>query len=119
MHFLAIRIFIKRIIAIKSLMKDPVVPKRKKLLVILGLIYLVLPVDIIPVILFPIAWMDDLVVWIFIVLHLKDYLDKYWLGDKTVDIKKNYDGKDIIDNVEFDVEDDQEMKDNRDDDKNE
>ena len=106
MHFIAIRIFFKRIIAIKSLMMDPAVPKRKKFLVVAGLIYLFLPLDIIPAILFPVAWMDDLLVWIFIVLHLKDYLDKYWMGEKTVNIKKNYRGKDIIDDVKFDVEDD-------------
>jgi len=106
MQFIAIRIFFKRLIAIKSLMMDPVVPKRKKLLVVAGLVYLVLPFDLIPVILFPFAWMDDLLVWIFIVLHLKEYLDKYWLGEKTVNIKKNYRGKEIIDDVKFDVEDD-------------
>jgi len=105
MQFLAIRIFFKRVIAIRLLMVDPTVPKRKKLLVIFGLFYLFLPFDLIPAVLFPIAWMDDLILWIFIVLHLRDYLDKYWMGEKTENIRKNYRGKDIIDDVEFDVED--------------
>lgn len=106
MQFMAIRIFFKRIVAIWSLMKDPVVPKRKKLLVIVGLLYVLMPFDLVPIVLFPVAWMDDLILWIFIVWHLKDYLDKYWMGEKTVDIKKNYNGKKIIDDVKFDVEDD-------------
>lgn len=113
MQFIAIRVFFKRIVAIKSLMMDPAVPKRKKLLVILGLVYLLLPFDILPVVLFPVAWMDDLLVWIFIIWHLKDYLDKYWMGDKTKDIRKDLNGKNIINDVEFDVEDDK--KDDKDD----
>ena len=47
MNFLSFRFLIKRIKAIKEMMKDKTVPKRKKALVIFGLIYLVLPVDLI------------------------------------------------------------------------
>lgn len=106
MQFLSIRILLKRIVAIKALMMDKTVPKRKKLLVIFGIIYVIIPFDIIPIVLFPIAWMDDLILWIFIIWHLKDYLDKYWMGEKTVDIKKNFSNKDIIEDTEFEVEDD-------------
>ena len=50
-----------RIKAISSMMRDKTVPKRKKALVIFGLIYLVLPVDIIPPVLFPFGFLDDLI----------------------------------------------------------
>ena len=72
-----------RIKAISSMMRDKTVPKRKKALVIFGLIYLVLPVDIIPPVLFPFGFLDDLVLWIWIIWHLKDTLDQYWVGEKT------------------------------------
>jgi uncharacterized membrane protein YkvA (DUF1232 family) len=78
-------------------MVDKAVPKRKKLLVLFGIFYLFLPFDLIPAVLFPVAWMDDLLLWIYIIWNLKEYLDKYWLGEKTVDIKSSLRGKNIID----------------------
>ena len=80
MQFLSLRFIINRIKAISSMMRDKTVPKRKKALVIFGLIYLVLPVDIIPPVLFPFGFLDDLVLWIWIIWHLKDTLDQYWVG---------------------------------------
>ena len=65
------------------MMKDKTVPKRKKALVIFGLIYLFLPVDLIPPVLFPFGFLDDLVLWLFIIWHLSDILDTYWMGEKT------------------------------------
>lgn len=111
MQFLAIRIFLKRTVAIVSLMKDPTVPLRKKALVVFGLAFIILPLPPIPPIIFPIALLDDLLVWILIVWYLSDYLDKYWLGDKTEDIKKNFDGKDIVNDVEFEVDSDEDEDD--------
>ena len=61
MQFLSLRFIMNRIKAISSMMRDKTVPKRKKALVIFGLIYLVLPVDIIPPVLFPFGFLDDLV----------------------------------------------------------
>ena len=63
MQFLGFQVLIRRVKAIKFMMKDKSVPKRKKALIIFGIIYLFLPVDLIPPILFPIAWIDDLVPW--------------------------------------------------------
>jgi uncharacterized membrane protein YkvA (DUF1232 family) len=86
----------KRLVAVRYLMTDKAVPKRKKLLVLFGIFYLFLPFDLVPAVLFPFAWMDDLLLWIYIIWNLKDYLDKYWLGEKTVDIKGSLKGKNII-----------------------
>ena len=54
MQFISFRILMSRIKAIKTMMHDKTVPKRKKALVVLGIIYLFLPVDLIPPVLFPI-----------------------------------------------------------------
>ena len=79
MHFLGIRILMNRIKVIPYFLKDKTVPVRKKLLVIFGIVYLVSPFDFIP----PVFFADDLILWIFIIWHLKDDLDMYWKGDKT------------------------------------
>ena len=59
MQFLSFRFIINRVKAISSMMKDKTVPKHKKALVIFGLIYLVLPVDIIPPVLFPFGFLTN------------------------------------------------------------
>lgn len=98
------------------MMADKKVPKRKKVLIVLGLIYLFLPVDLIPPVLFPIAWMDDLVLWIWILWTLKDELDKYWLGEKAEDLSKKYKSKKVIDieEAEYEVDIDGENKESED-----
>lgn len=103
MPFISFRVIIKRIQAIKFMLKDPNVKKRKKLLVILGLVYLVMTIDLIPAVIFPIGFIDDIVLWLWILYHLRETLDNYWLGEKTVDLSKEYKGKTIIDDVEFEV----------------
>ena len=103
MPFISFRVIIKRIQAIKFMLKDPNVKKRKKLLVILGLVYLVMPIVLISAVIFPIGFIDDIVLWLWILYHLRETLDNYWLGEKTVDLSKEYKGKTIIDDVEFEV----------------
>lgn len=104
MQFISFRVLAGRIKAIGAMMNDKEVPKRKKLSVILGIIYLFLPVDLIPPVLFPFGFLDDLVLWIWILWHLKDTLDKYWTGESEKDISKNFDDKDIIEGVEFTID---------------
>jgi len=104
--FVAINIFFKRIKAIRFMMKDKTVPRRKKALVIGGLIYLVLPFNLIPPLLFTVGWIDDLILWIWISWHLRDTLDKYWLGD-TEDFSGKFKGKKVINNVEYEVKEDE------------
>ena len=70
MQFLSWTFIRGRIKAIGSMMRDKNVPKRKKALIVFGLIYLVLPVDIIPPVLFPFGILDDLVLWVWIIWHL-------------------------------------------------
>ncbi len=115
MQFITIRVLLKRIAAITSLLRDKTVPLRKKALVVFGLIYLVLPVDLIPPILFPFGFIDDLILWIYILWTLKDELDKYWMGEKTEDLSKKFRDKTIVEGVEFDIEDDAESNPPKDD----
>ena len=88
------------------MMRDKTVPKRKKALVIFGLIYLFLPVDLIPPVLFPFGFLDDLVLWLFIIWHLSDILDTYWEGEKTEDFSGEFKTKNLVENVSYDVDED-------------
>ncbi len=55
------------------------------------------------VFLFPIAWIDDLILWIWILWHLRETLDKYWMGEKNTNYSKKYKNKTIIDDAEYEV----------------
>ena len=106
MQFLGFRVLIKRIKAIRFMMADKSVPRRKKALIVFGIIYLFLPVDLIPPVLFPIAWIDDVVLWLFILWYLSKELDKYWTGGKVKDLSKKYRKKTFVDDVDYDVSED-------------
>jgi len=95
----------KRIKAIPYMLRDKSVPLRKKLIIVGGIIYLLSPLDLIPTVLFPISWVDDLIVWIWILWYLRDELDKYWMGEKPQDLSKKYRGKTVIHNVDFEIKD--------------
>ena len=110
MQFISFRMILKRIKAVPFFLKDKTVPLRKKILVVFGIVYLFLPIDLIPPILFPFGFIDDLILWIYILWHLKDELDSYWDGEKAEDLSKKFRGKNIVEGVEFDVEDDNDDK---------
>ena len=111
MQFLSFRFIINRIKAISTMLKDKTVPKRKKALVIFGIIYLFLPVDLIPPVLFPFGFLDDLVLWVYILWHLKDILDTYWVGEKTVDYSGDFKKENLVEDVAYHVSNDKEDKD--------
>lgn len=95
------RVIVKRVKAIRFMMKDKTVPRRKKALIVAGIIYLFLPFDLIPPVLFPVAWIDDLILWIWILYHLRETLDKYWMGEKPADYSAKY--KDSIEDVDYEI----------------
>lgn len=107
MNFISWQVIWKRIKAIRFFMKDKTVPLRKKLLILLGIVYLVSPIDLIPAPVLIFGLVDDLVLWIFILNYLAKELDRYWLGEKEVDPNKKYRGKNIIYGVEFEVADEE------------
>ncbi|MBQ5441340.1 MAG: DUF1232 domain-containing protein [Firmicutes bacterium] len=119
MNFLGLRFFTRRLKAIVAMMKDKNVPKKKKALVIFGLIYLVLPVDLIPPVLFPFGFLDDLVLWIYIIWHLSDILDTYWMGEKAEDYSGSFKAENLVENVEFNVEEEPSQEEKTDEDSTE
>ena len=106
MQWIFLSVFMKRIKAIKFFMKDKAVPKRKKLIIVLGILFLISPINLITVPVFGLGLIDDIILWGFIIYYLKDELDKYWLGEKEVNPKQQeaLKGKDIIDDVDFEIE---------------
>lgn len=105
MQFIYLQILFKRLKAIRYFLKDKEVPLRRKIIIIAGFLYLVSPIDLIPepVLLFGIV--DDLVLWIFIIWYLKSELDKYWVSSDQAESTVKYRGKNIVDDVNFNVED--------------
>ena len=103
MRYLTFAVLGKRIKSIRKMMKDPEVPKRKKLLIVFGIIYLLMPIDLIPVVVLGFGIIDDIVLWLFILTHLSDELDKYWkeseygpVEEAAVNARKAFRGKQII-----------------------
>ena len=108
MQFLGFRVLWRRIKAIRFMLADKTVPKRKKAIIIAGIIYLFLPLDIIPPFIFPIGVLDDIIVWLLILWYLRNELDKYWNGEMVTDLSKKYHGKHVVDDVEYEVEEEDE-----------
>ena len=110
MQFFGFRVLIKRIKAIRFMMADKTVKWTKKAIIIAGIVYLFLPVDIIPPVIFPFGIIDDLLVWALILWYLSSELDKYWIGEKPKDYSRKFRGKTVVDDVEYDVDDEKTEK---------
>lgn len=110
MNFWSLRVILSRFKAIRFMMADKTVPKSKKAIIILGIAYLFLPFDLIPAMVFPLSLIDDVVVWLVIIWYLRKELDVYWTGEKKYDLAKKFRNRDIVDDVEFEVEDDTKAK---------
>ena len=110
MQYLTFAILIKRIRAIKSLLLDSSVPKRKKILIIFGIIYLLMPFDIIPAPVLGFSIIDDAVLWIFILSHLSQELDSYWKEKQSGDDAEvsgiDIDRKDVYESTGETIEED-------------
>lgn len=107
MQFFGFRVLIKRIKAIRFMMADKTVKWTKKAIIIAGIVYLFLPFDIIPPLLFPFGILDDIIVWALILWYLSSELDKYWIGEKPKDYSRKYRGKTVVDDVEYNVDEDE------------
>ena len=103
MQNIGLRMLMKRLRAIGFMMKDKNVKLWKKLLVIVCAAYIICPIDLVPIAIFPVAWMDDLFVFFVMIYILKDTLDTYWLGEKDNDLSQNFDSDDIVEGVEYEV----------------
>ena len=83
------------------MLRDKSVPKRKKAVLIVGLILLFFP----SLLFSPIGLAGKLIVWIWIIWYLREELDKYWLGEKPLDLSKTYRGKTVIHTVDYEIKD--------------
>lgn len=105
MQFIYLQVLMKRIRAIRHFMKDKSVPLHKKLIIVGGFLYLISPIDLIPEPILIFGIVDDITLWTFIIWYLKSELDQYWLGTDQVKPAEKFRGKNIIDDVNFEVED--------------
>ncbi|MCQ2550790.1 MAG: DUF1232 domain-containing protein [Clostridia bacterium] len=108
MQFVGFRVLIKRIAAIKSMMRDKSVSLWKKLLIVVGIAYVIMPFDLIPMVAFPLNIVDDVALWIGIIFGLRKTLDSYWYGSNVIDFSKKFNDNNVVEGVEFNVEDDDE-----------
>ena len=111
MQYFGFRVLFKRIAAIRFMMKDKSVSKWKKAIIVAGIVYIFIPLDLIPIAILPVSWLDDVILWLAILWYLRHELDKYWLGEKPADFSKKYRGKNVVDDVEYEVKDDGEKDD--------
>ena len=107
MRFLFLSILGKRIKAIPYMLRDKSVSKWKKLLIFAGIIYLFLPM---PFKFMPLGGASNIILWLWIILFLRDELDKYWIGEKQQDLSRKYKNKTVIDDVDFEIKDEGEGK---------
>ena len=93
---------LKNIKNIIKLFRDTEVPVFKKLILIFGIAYFILPFDLIPE--FPVfgfGYIDDIAVIIAILNYLSEYLNKYNVKVKP----KQKNTKQYIDNIDYNVRD--------------
>lgn len=82
---------------------DKNIPFRKKLWIILPLIYILSPIDLIPFPVLGFSFIDDLVVFIYLMSVVNDKVNKYYDEDEE---KENIDNDKIIESVDYKVEED-------------
>ena len=96
-----------RIKGIIPMFKDKEVKWWKKVLIIAAIIYLVLPVDLIPPIVPVFGWLDDIIIWIALLYFMGPDLDKYVVQKSGNAKKYNYKDSDVTE-AEFTVHDEEE-----------
>lgn len=91
------------------MLRDRTVVRWKKVLVIASIVYLFLPVDLIPPMLIPFGFIDDLILWIIITNVFSDNLDGYYnIRKPDGDLSKKFDKDKTVNDVDFEVYDDSE-----------
>lgn len=96
--------FFKKIPIALRFLFDKEVPFRKKILLILGLIYFIMPIDFIPEPILLVGFIDDIVILAFVLTKSSSDLDKYVKEKEIIKKDENIKGK-IIENVEYDIKD--------------
>lgn len=102
-YFKAIFNFFKRISVLYKYLLDKNVSVLKKILVISMLAYVISPLDIIPEVVLGFGFLDDAMIAIYVISSISDELDKYISKDEEENM--NIDEEKIIDNVKYEVRD--------------
>ncbi len=98
MRFFSWVVLKNRILAIRYFLKDKNVRWYKKGLILFCIVYLFMPIDLIPVSVPILGLADDVVLWLATLYYLKDELDTYWVGEKTRDYSREYGDAVRVDN---------------------
>lgn len=80
---------------------DKKIPLREKWWIIIPLIYIISPVDLIPMPILGFSILDDLLMFVYLMSIVSEKTRKYYGNEK------NLKDKDIVENVEYEVEDDE------------
>ena len=98
------RILLRRIRGIIPLMKDREVKWWKKAIFIVGVVYLLLPFDLIPPLIPVFGWLDDVALWVAILYFFGPELDRHMPENVAKARSKKYRYKDEdVHEVEFTV----------------
>ena len=98
------RMLLRRIRGIIPLMKDREVPWWKKAIFIAGVVYLVLPFDLIPPLIPVFGWLDDVALWVAILYFFGPELDRHMPENASQSRNKKYRYKDEdVHEVEYTV----------------
>jgi uncharacterized membrane protein YkvA (DUF1232 family) len=103
MQIIFFQVLMKRIKAIRYFLKDKSVPLRRKAIIIVGILYLFMPIDLIPEPIFIFGIVDDIILWTFIIWYFKSELDRYWIDTDPVRSREKFQGKNIIDDADYEV----------------
>lgn len=105
MQRITMAVLLGRIKHLRRLMKDPSTALWKKALVVFSVVYLVLPVDLIPPLIPVFGFLDDFALWCFVLYLLWDELGKYDAEEvpSKAEKKKKFRGKNVVNGVEFEV----------------
>ena len=99
---------IKNFRLIKRMMADGNVSFWKKALIVVGIVYLILPFEIVPDILLPFGLISDIILWLLIMYILKDTMRKYRDEDSRGERVK-YKRGNIIEGVSYEVKSEDEV----------
>ncbi|CAH2212693.1 YkvA family protein [Tepidibacter aestuarii] len=101
--------FFRRIGIVSDFLKDSCVSKLKKLkvitLMVFGFIYFISPLDLIPEVVLGLGIIDDGVVILYLLTEINKELDEYELKSKNIKYRYNSEYGNVIDNIEYDIED--------------
>ena len=102
------RLLLRRIMGIIPMIRDRKVAWWKKAILIFGMVYLLLPADLIPPIVPVFGWFDDLAVWIAILYFMRTELDSHIPG--FADPSEKYDvGNSDVHEAEYTITEEEEQ----------